>query len=198
MDLTKTGKPRYLKNKTLSFLQIKKFINFTSRATLWQKNSFVAEITFKYLFAKRLVLLDRNLNQFSRHFNEHVVLQNDCCSNLIIAIWRRHTILDKIKESSEYRAISIFFFFYCDIYILLYFCFIHLCLELYPFFEAMLMWPNFETLIPSCNGIGMYKQHCTTLLHRRQKHVVLRQLWICETCWILCCQTGCFRELCLY
>ena len=31
------------------FLQIKKFINYTSRATLWQKNSFVAEVTFKNL-----------------------------------------------------------------------------------------------------------------------------------------------------
>ena len=37
MDLTKTEKFRYLENKTLLFLQIKKFINYTSRATLWQK-----------------------------------------------------------------------------------------------------------------------------------------------------------------
>ena len=47
VDFTKTQKFRYLKNKTLLFLQIKKFINYTSRATLWQKNSFVADITFK-------------------------------------------------------------------------------------------------------------------------------------------------------
>ena len=31
---TKTQKSRYLENKTLFFLQIKKFINYTSRATL--------------------------------------------------------------------------------------------------------------------------------------------------------------------
>ena len=40
------AKSRYLENKTF-FLQIKKFINYTSRATLWQKNSFVEEVTFK-------------------------------------------------------------------------------------------------------------------------------------------------------
>ena len=37
VDLTKTQKSRYLENETLSFLQIKKFINYTSRATLLQK-----------------------------------------------------------------------------------------------------------------------------------------------------------------
>ena len=33
MDFTKTQKSRYLENKTF-FLQIKKFINYTSKATL--------------------------------------------------------------------------------------------------------------------------------------------------------------------
>ena len=37
VDLTKTGKSRYIENKTLFFLQIKQFINYTLRATLWQK-----------------------------------------------------------------------------------------------------------------------------------------------------------------
>ena len=36
LDFTKTQKSRYLENKTF-FLQIKKFINCTSRATLWKK-----------------------------------------------------------------------------------------------------------------------------------------------------------------
>ena len=36
VDFTKTQKSKYLENKTF-FLQIKKFINYTSRATLWQK-----------------------------------------------------------------------------------------------------------------------------------------------------------------
>ena len=36
VDFTKTQKSRYLENKTF-FLQIKKFINYTSRATLRQK-----------------------------------------------------------------------------------------------------------------------------------------------------------------
>ena len=36
VDFTKTQKSRYLENETF-FLQIKKFINYTSRATLLQK-----------------------------------------------------------------------------------------------------------------------------------------------------------------
>ena len=36
VDFTKTEKSRYLENETF-FLQMKKFINFASRATLWQK-----------------------------------------------------------------------------------------------------------------------------------------------------------------
>ena len=36
---TKTQKPRYLDHKTF-FLQIKKFINYTSWAILWQKKFF--------------------------------------------------------------------------------------------------------------------------------------------------------------
>ena len=35
-DFTETQKPRYLKNETL-FLQKKKFVNYISRATSWQK-----------------------------------------------------------------------------------------------------------------------------------------------------------------
>ena len=41
-------------NKTLFFPQIKKFINYTSRAALWQKNSFVAEITFNLEVEKNI------------------------------------------------------------------------------------------------------------------------------------------------
>ena len=37
VDFTKTQKSRYLENKTLFFLQIKKSFNYTSRATLLQK-----------------------------------------------------------------------------------------------------------------------------------------------------------------
>ena len=45
VDFTKTQISGYLKNKTF-FLQIKKFIIYISRATLWQKNTFVAEVNF--------------------------------------------------------------------------------------------------------------------------------------------------------
>ena len=37
VDFKKTQKSRYLENKTLFFLQIKEFINYTSRGTLWQR-----------------------------------------------------------------------------------------------------------------------------------------------------------------
>ena len=49
VNFTKTLKPRYLVRKKLFFLQIKKFINDTSWATLFQKKKkkFVAELPFK-------------------------------------------------------------------------------------------------------------------------------------------------------
>ena len=37
LDFTKTRKSRYIENETLFFLQVKKFINYTLRATLLQK-----------------------------------------------------------------------------------------------------------------------------------------------------------------
>ena len=46
MDFTETQKSNHIQNKTF-FLQIKKFINCISRTTLWQKNTFVAEVAFK-------------------------------------------------------------------------------------------------------------------------------------------------------
>ena len=52
VDFAKTQKIKYLENKTLFFLQIKKIINYTSRATLWQKNSFIAEVSFKQNLVK--------------------------------------------------------------------------------------------------------------------------------------------------
>ena len=42
----KTQKSRYLENETLFFLQMKKFINYTSKSYFIGKNSFVAEVTF--------------------------------------------------------------------------------------------------------------------------------------------------------
>ena len=49
VDFTKTQKSRYLENETLFFLQLKKIINYTSRATFMTKNSFVAEVNFTTL-----------------------------------------------------------------------------------------------------------------------------------------------------
>ena len=37
VDFTKRQKSRYLQNETLFFFSNKKFINYTSRDTLWQK-----------------------------------------------------------------------------------------------------------------------------------------------------------------
>ena len=47
IDFAKTQKSRYLENKILFFLQMKKFIDYTLKATLLQ-NSFVAEVTSNY------------------------------------------------------------------------------------------------------------------------------------------------------
>ena len=48
MDFAKTQKLRYLENEISFFLQLKKIINYTLRATFLQKkNSFVVEVTFK-------------------------------------------------------------------------------------------------------------------------------------------------------
>ena len=47
MIFIKTQKSRYLKNGTLFFLQIKKLINYTSRAYFIAKNSFAGEVIFK-------------------------------------------------------------------------------------------------------------------------------------------------------
>ena len=58
--LVEITKFRYLENETLFFL--KKIINHTSRATLWQKNNFAVEVTFiqrkiaKYFFCIPLFL----------------------------------------------------------------------------------------------------------------------------------------------
>ena len=37
VDFTESQKPRYLENKALFSTQMKRFINYTSKATLWQK-----------------------------------------------------------------------------------------------------------------------------------------------------------------
>ena len=58
VDVTKAQKCRYIKNKTLFLLQIKKIIN--SRATLCQKKAFVSEITFnQYGIIKREFIMPR-------------------------------------------------------------------------------------------------------------------------------------------
>ena len=50
-DFTETQKSRYLENKTLFFLQIEKFVNYTSTTTLSQKiNKIVVEVTFNVSF----------------------------------------------------------------------------------------------------------------------------------------------------
>ena len=49
---TKTQKSRYLKNETLFFLQIKKFINYTSSVALWQRIVLVVEVTLNYRINK--------------------------------------------------------------------------------------------------------------------------------------------------
>ena len=52
VDFPKTQKSRYLENEALFLLQIRKLINYTSRAMA--KNSFVVEVAFKNNFSKYL------------------------------------------------------------------------------------------------------------------------------------------------
>ena len=47
VNFTKTQKTRYLENETLFFFKLKNLL-ITSRVALLQKNSFAAEVTFKY------------------------------------------------------------------------------------------------------------------------------------------------------
>ena len=60
VNFTKVQKSRYLEGKISFLLQIKKFINYTSRATLWQKNSFIAEVSFM----QNLVKFKYSLNTY--------------------------------------------------------------------------------------------------------------------------------------
>ena len=55
VDLKKTQKYKYFEKKALFFLQINKFLNYISRATLWQKNIFAAEVTFKLVPIVKLI-----------------------------------------------------------------------------------------------------------------------------------------------
>ena len=74
IDFTKTEKSSYLKNKT-SFLQIKKFTDYTSMVTLSQKNSFVAEVTFSHaikFYKVRHFADDTNLLCLSNSINKTV------------------------------------------------------------------------------------------------------------------------------
>ena len=52
---TKTQKSRYLENETLHFLQIKKFMNYTLKPTLLQKNIFVAGVPFNTFLSLNLL-----------------------------------------------------------------------------------------------------------------------------------------------
>ena len=54
VDFTKAEKFWYLEKEKSFFIEIKEFINYTSRATFWQKNSFVAEAIFNIRFVVKL------------------------------------------------------------------------------------------------------------------------------------------------
>ena len=82
VDFTKTQKSRYLEIKTLFFLQIKKFINYTSRVKVWQKSSFVAEVIFnlsKFVLATQIV---RVRNVLSLHILSRTFVRS--CPHLYI------------------------------------------------------------------------------------------------------------------
>ena len=102
VDFTKIQKSRYLKNEILFFLQINKFINYTSRGTLWQKNSFVAEITFKDIRIKnlnRINLAHLNINSLR---NKLDLLANQIKGNVnLLAI--SETKLDDSFPAGQFK-----------------------------------------------------------------------------------------------
>ena len=89
---TKTQKQRYLENETFCFLQIKKFINYTSRATLWQK-SFVAEVTFNVRYHDwdqvQCLWTGMALNEFFFFFECLYFSENDI-RTLLFVFWLRN------------------------------------------------------------------------------------------------------------
>ena len=53
VDFIKTQKSRYLKNEALFFLQIKNLLT-AHQGLLYEKKTFIAEVTFKYFHKKKL------------------------------------------------------------------------------------------------------------------------------------------------
>ena len=95
------------------------------------------------------------------------------------------------NKSSQHTRVSNVFVFVV-ILTSYYLCLIYLSPDLFPSLQAMLMWPDFETLNLSCNGIDMSTaQQC---LEWSRQYMVQKKTLICETCWILCCKAGFFEE----
>ena len=76
VDFKKTQKFRYLENETLYFLQIKKFTNYTPRATLLHKNNFVVDVTFKQFWATILSYLQSD--RYQRGYFHKIWLEYRC------------------------------------------------------------------------------------------------------------------------
>ena len=73
---------RHLEKETLVFLQMKKLkINYTSRATLFQKNSFLAVVTFQshttYYYLFQLVFLKEYFYKTTRLYSNVVTTMFD-------------------------------------------------------------------------------------------------------------------------
>ena len=72
VHFTKAQKSRYLENETLSSIQIKKFINYTSGATLLHKNLDILR-TNRYLENETLSLIQ--IKKFINYTSEATLLQ---------------------------------------------------------------------------------------------------------------------------
>ena len=67
VDFTRAQKSRYLMEKIIFFLQIKKFINYTSRVNLLQKNSFLAEVI---IFKLGIIIFEKKLFSFLKFWGK--------------------------------------------------------------------------------------------------------------------------------
>ena len=84
VDFKMKQKSRYLENERLFFLQIKKFINYTSRATFMAKNSFVAEVSFKKLSYTKNWIQKQFLSIQIKFYVSFVDLQLEHCTELLL------------------------------------------------------------------------------------------------------------------
>ena len=97
VDFTKAQKSRYLENETF-FLQIKKFINYISKVTLWQ-NCFAAEVTFNKQISENY-FVGHKLEE-NAFLKDMTTLNRAFSNHLLSAVTARSTLFEKWNTFSS-------------------------------------------------------------------------------------------------